>query len=92
MHGGAVVGLLTRNLLVRAVISQGPEAYVAGAMDRDFVRVPPDMDLSEAFPKIGRSCALVMDEDQAVRANRLRLLLDVRDTLGRLGDFSQLQR
>jgi glycyl-tRNA synthetase beta chain len=35
---------------------------------------------------------LVMDEDQAVRANRLRLLLDVRDTLGRLGDFSQLQR
>jgi glycyl-tRNA synthetase beta chain len=35
---------------------------------------------------------LVMDEDRAVRANRLRLLLDVRDTLGRLGDFSQLPR
>ena len=35
---------------------------------------------------------LVMDEDQAVRANRLRLLLDVRDTLGRLGDFSQIPR
>src|ERR671936_63674 len=33
---------------------------------------------------------LVMDEDPAVRANRLRLLLDVRDTLGRLGDFSQI--
>jgi len=35
---------------------------------------------------------LVMDEDPAVRANRLRLLLEVRDTLGRLGDFSQIPR
>jgi glycyl-tRNA synthetase beta subunit len=35
---------------------------------------------------------LVMDEDENVRANRLRLLLDVRDTLGRLGDFSQIPR
>ncbi len=35
---------------------------------------------------------LVMDEDRAVRGNRLRLLLDVRDTLGRLGDFSQIPR
>jgi glycyl-tRNA synthetase beta chain len=34
----------------------------------------------------------VMDEDEAVRANRLRLLLDVRDALGRLGDFSQIPR
>ncbi len=33
---------------------------------------------------------LVMAEDAAVRRNRLRLLLDVRDTLGRLGDLSQL--
>ena len=33
-----------------------------------------------------------MDEDEAVRANRLRLLLDVRDVLGRLGDFSQIPR
>jgi glycyl-tRNA synthetase beta chain len=35
---------------------------------------------------------LVMDDDAAVRANRLRLLLDVRDTLGALGDFSQIPR
>jgi len=35
---------------------------------------------------------LVMAEDEAVRANRLRLLLDVRDTLGALGDFSQIPR
>jgi glycyl-tRNA synthetase beta chain len=33
---------------------------------------------------------LVMAEDPAVRANRLRLLLDVRDTVGQLGDLSQI--
>ncbi len=31
---------------------------------------------------------LVMADDSAVRGNRLRLLLDVRDTVGQLGDFS----
>jgi len=35
---------------------------------------------------------LVMDEDKAVRENRLRLLLDVRDTLGALGDLAQISR
>lgn len=35
---------------------------------------------------------LVMAEDTAVRANRLRLLLDVRDAVGRLGDFAQIPR
>ncbi len=61
MHGSSVVGLLTRSGLIRATISNGPEAYVAGAMDRDFVRVPPDMDLSEAYAKSKGGCALVMD-------------------------------
>jgi glycyl-tRNA synthetase beta chain len=35
---------------------------------------------------------LVIAEDRAVRANRLRLLLNVRDTLGRLGELSQIPR
>jgi glycyl-tRNA synthetase beta chain len=35
---------------------------------------------------------LVMAEDSQVRANRLRLLLDVRDAVGALGDFSQIPR
>ncbi len=35
---------------------------------------------------------LVMPPDDKVRANRLRLLLDVRDALGRLGDFSLIPR
>jgi glycyl-tRNA synthetase beta chain len=35
---------------------------------------------------------LVMAEDESIRANRLRLLLDVRDAVGALGDFSQIPR
>jgi glycyl-tRNA synthetase beta chain len=35
---------------------------------------------------------LVMADDAQVRANRLRLLLDVRDAVGALGDFAQIPR
>ncbi len=35
---------------------------------------------------------MVVADDDAVRGNRLRLLLDVRDRLGRLGDLSQIPR
>jgi glycyl-tRNA synthetase beta chain len=35
---------------------------------------------------------LVLAEDRAVRANRLRLLLNVRDVLGKLGELSQIPR
>ena len=61
LSGGGVIGLLTRAALIRATLTQGPDAYVAGAMDRNFVRVPPEMDLSEAFAQTKGSCALVMD-------------------------------
>ena len=61
MHGGAVVGLLTRNALVRGMLAQGPESYVAGVMDREFVRISPNTDLSEVFSRIVGSCALVME-------------------------------
>jgi glycyl-tRNA synthetase beta chain len=35
---------------------------------------------------------LVMAEDQQVRGNRLRLLLDIREAVGALGDLSQIPR
>ena len=65
MHGEAVVGLLSRQRLVRAMLSEGPEGYVAGAMDRDFVRLTPDMPLTEALPQVSApgACALVMDAE-----------------------------
>jgi Zn-dependent protease len=65
MHGAAVAGLLTRAGLVKAMLSQGPDSYVASAMDRNFIRLSPDMPLSEALPLLSApgACALAMDEE-----------------------------
>ena len=62
MHGDQVTGLLTRARLVRAMMSQGADAYVAGAMERDFLRLSPDAPLTEVLPQLSRTgaCALVM--------------------------------
>ncbi|MBZ5620091.1 MAG: site-2 protease family protein [Acidobacteriia bacterium] len=65
MHGDAVIGLLTRAALVRAMLTDGPDAYVSGAMAREFPRVSPDIPLTDALPLLAGpgACALVMDED-----------------------------
>src|SRR6185295_2737036 len=39
VHGEEVIGLLSRSALLRAMLRDGPESYVAAAMDRDFVRI-----------------------------------------------------
>lgn len=66
MHGGQVIGLLGRNALLRAMATGGPDSYVSGAMDRAFLRLSPDQDLSEAMRSLAPagSCALVMDSDR----------------------------
>lgn len=65
MQGDSPAGLLTRAALMRAMLTEGPDAYVAGAMDRNFQRVAPDMPLSQALTLISGSGgpALVMDSD-----------------------------
>jgi Zn-dependent protease len=66
VYGEQVLGLLGRSSLLRAMANEGPDAYVSGVMDRDFLALNPGMDLSEAMPMLMRagSCALVMDQDK----------------------------
>lgn len=66
MHGDSVIGLLTRSALVRAMMTQGPDAYVAGVMDREFPRFTPDTPLSDALPKLTApgAVALVIDKEE----------------------------
>ncbi|MBK9168731.1 MAG: site-2 protease family protein [Bryobacterales bacterium] len=66
MHGGQVVGLLSRNALLRALVTVGADAFVAGSMDRDFVRLDPDDELSGALSKLSQSAALVMRGEELV--------------------------
>jgi glycyl-tRNA synthetase beta chain len=77
--------------LVEALAGASPK--IASALEaRDFdaalaaaaeLRSPVDRFFDEV---------LVMADDAQVRANRLRLLLDVRDAVGALGDLSQIPR
>jgi Zn-dependent protease/predicted transcriptional regulator len=63
IHGDQVVGLLGRNRLLKALAAEGPDAYVAGVMDRDFLLLEPATDLAEVLPMMAQAgrCALVMD-------------------------------
>ena len=63
-----LLGLLTRAALVRAMLAEGPDAYVASAMDRNPRRVLPDAPLSEVLPDLSvpSACALVMDGERLV--------------------------
>ena len=60
----------------------------SGDLERDFAAA------AELAPVVERffEDVLVMDPDEGVRANRLRLLRDLRDKVGTLGDFSQIPR
>lgn len=64
LHGDQVVGLLKRNDLIRAMLTTGPDGYVAGAMDREFPRLAPEKDLADVLPSLSGSCALVMDGEK----------------------------
>ncbi|HYZ82790.1 MAG TPA: CBS domain-containing protein, partial [Bryobacteraceae bacterium] len=66
--GEQVIGLLGRNALLRGMALDGPDAYVASIMDRNFQSVSPDMDLAEALPVLAQagSCALVMENERLI--------------------------
>lgn len=66
LHGDIVQGVLTRNGLLRGLSEQGPAAYVAGVMDRDFASVSPDDDLSDALLRIqeDQAAVVVLDPKQ----------------------------
>jgi len=87
--------------LDRSLLREGAEVALSETLAQVSDSISADGDVRAALetasalgPAMERffEDVLVMDEDPAVRANRLRLLLDVRDTLGRLGDLSQIPR
>ena len=56
VHQGAVVGVLTRQLLLRGLAAHGPGAAVADVMDREFQVASPDEPVEEALSRL-KSCA-----------------------------------
>ena len=53
MHGDGVIGLLTRERLLRMLATVGPAAYVAGVMDRNFSRADLTDDMGKLIAEIG---------------------------------------
>jgi glycyl-tRNA synthetase beta chain len=88
--------------LSQALLVEPAEIEVAQALERVDAQIAAAVDAGdfgaavEAGAELGPLLdtffedVLVVAEDRAVRANRLRLLLNVRDTLGRLGELSQI--
>lgn len=68
LTGSQTVGLLSRAALLRSLAATGPDGYVAGAMDREFVTLTPEMDLADAAPLMtgAQGCALVMEGEQLI--------------------------
>jgi len=64
MLGEQVIGLLGRTALLRGMALEGPQAYIAGFMEREFNSLPPDQDLAEILPMMAHAgaCALVMQD------------------------------
>jgi glycyl-tRNA synthetase beta chain len=88
--------------LDRGLLLEEAEREVVEALERVDAEIAARLEAKEFEPALeaGAGIAppldrffedvLVMADDRAVRANRLRLLLEVRDTLGALGDFNQI--
>lgn len=64
--GNQVIGVLDKSSLLQTMATEGPNTYVAGAMDRNFMTLDPNMDLADVIPLLGkiRSCALVMEGER----------------------------
>jgi len=48
LHGGELLGVVTRNVVLRALADDPTDAYVAGLMDRHFLRLDARQSLAEA--------------------------------------------
>ena len=67
--GEEVIGVLSRTDIARGLATDGPSGYVAGHMNRDFLRIAPDSPLEnafEAFTDADGAPNLVMDGERLV--------------------------
>ncbi len=91
MNGGEVVGVLSRQDLMRGLAGEGPTGYVAGAMAREYAVLAPDADLRDAAIALQTGAipvALVMEDGKLlglVTMENLAELLVLRQILRRRG-------
>ncbi len=75
VHGGEVVGVLSRSALLRGWATEGPDAYVAGVMERDFNWARPDDDLETILSQAQMTGPiLVMEGDSREHGNLIGMV------------------
>lgn len=87
--GEEIIGVLTRPDLVRGLANHGPQAYVAGSVTRDIVRLSPRDQLRDAMEKMraaSQRVALVFEDDRHRSASIVGIL-----TEENVKEFLQLQ-
>ncbi|MCC6729158.1 MAG: site-2 protease family protein [Chthonomonadales bacterium] len=91
VNGDEVVGVLTRQGLLRGLAQHGATGYVAGSMEREFRTVTLDSDIEDLALDMqsGRQpCVLVMDGSRLaglITTENLAEFLAVRQLIGRAG-------
>lgn len=59
VHGGRLLGVVTRDVLLRTLASETDDVYVTGIMEREVVHVPPELSLEEVQQALGQAGARV---------------------------------
>jgi Zn-dependent protease/predicted transcriptional regulator len=50
--GDKVIGVLTRSNLIKGLSEAGKDAHISGFLNKDFIKLHPDMELKEVFHKM----------------------------------------
>lgn len=59
VHGGRLLGVVTRDDILRTLASETEDVYVTGIMAREVPRVPPELSLEEVQQMLGQAGARV---------------------------------
>lgn len=59
LHGGRLLGVVTREGLLKSLATEPEDVYVTAIMERDVLRVPPQMGVDEVLERLGEAGARV---------------------------------
>ncbi|MEP0772934.1 MAG: site-2 protease family protein [Acidobacteriota bacterium] len=59
LHGGRLLGVVTREVLLKSLATEPEDVYVTAIMERDVLRVPPQLGVDEVLERMGEAGARV---------------------------------
>lgn len=81
LHGGRLLGVVTRERVLKAMVSREDEAYVTSIMDRDVPRFEPHLSLDEVHERMEQQAVSVAAVFEGERFLGLVNLEDIREAM-----------